>query len=148
MNGTRRRMLAHRQSAAWSARVRDWYHAARERTTLYTRTLALATVALCAALLFATGSQALVNQRLADQVRAEQAANARLRADIAATNRHLAWATAPATIEAEARALGYIRPGEHAVVIVPPPSATPAAAPASSGAPAPPGDWWHDLFGG
>jgi cell division protein FtsB len=141
-------MLAHRHSAAWTARARDWYRAARERTTLYTRTLALAAMALCTALLFAGGSQALVNQRLANQVRAEQAANARLRADIASTTRHLAWATAPATIEAEARALGYIRPGERAMVIVSPASVTPVAAPSSSGAPAPPGDWWHNVFGG
>jgi cell division protein FtsB len=146
VNGIRRRVQAHRYRAAWSVHVRDWYHAARERTTLYARALALATVALCAALLFATSSQALVNQRLADQVRAEQEANARLRADIAATNRHLVWATAPATIEAEARALGYIRPGERAIVIVPPVPAAPAKGSASPVAPA--GDWWRDLIGG
>jgi cell division protein FtsB len=117
---SRRRLLAHRRRAAWPARASIWYRAALARTTLYTRTLALATAAVAVALLVATGSQVWVNHRLADQVSAAQAANARLRADIAATNRHLGWATAPATIEAEARALGYVRPGERAIVIVAP----------------------------
>jgi cell division protein FtsB len=137
--------LAHRGAIAWPARAGDWYRAALARTTLYTRTLVLATAAVAVALLFATGSQAWVNRRLADQVNATQAENARLRADIAATNRRLAWATAPATIEAEARALGYVRPGERAIVIVPP-APQPAAVPSAPAAPA--GDWWHELFGG
>jgi cell division protein FtsB len=140
--------MTHRHDATWSARARDWYRTALGHATLYTRTLALATAALAAALLFATGSQALVNHRLADQVSAAQAENARLRADIAVTNRRLVWATAPATIEAEARSLGYVRPGERVMVIVLPAARPAAAESAPPVAPAPASDWWRQLFGG
>jgi cell division protein FtsB len=146
VNGSRRRLMAHRRGIAWPPRPGIWYRAALARTTLYTRTLVLATAAVCGALLFATGSQAWVNHQLARQVSAVQAENARLRADIAATNQRLAWATAPATIEAEARALGYVRPGERAMMIVPPAPRPPAASPTAQ--PAPASDWWRILFGG
>jgi cell division protein FtsB len=145
-NGSRRRLLTHRRDIAWPPRAGIWYRAALARTTLYTRTLVLATAALCGALLFATGSQALVNHRLAGQVSAAQADNARLRADIAATNRRLAWASAPATIEAAARVRGYLRPGERAMVIVPAPTDPRATAP--NARPDPASDWWRILFGG
>src|SRR5260221_2590815 len=95
--------------------VAAWYQRHLARMTLYSRTLAVATTAICAALLFAILSQAWVNDRLQQQVWQAQVENGRLHADILATTRRAAWAEAPATIEDEARAIGYIRPGEQAV---------------------------------
>src|SRR5260221_3951373 len=147
--------VGHQLSSA-RARVAAWYQRHLARMTLCSRTLAVATTAICAALLFAILSQAWVNDRLQQQVRQAQVENARLRADILATTRRAAWAEAPATIEDEARAIGYIRPGEQAVVIV-------SAAARPSGAASAPGashgttagaqgsqspGWWARIFGG
>ncbi|HEX9413339.1 MAG TPA: hypothetical protein VF916_07525 [Ktedonobacterales bacterium] len=147
--------MGHQLSSA-RARVAAWYQRHLARMTLCSRTLAVATTAICAALLFAILSQAWVNDRLQQQVRQAQVENARLRADILATTRRAAWAEAPATIEDEARAIGYIRPGEQAVVIV-------SAAARPSGAASAPGashgttagaqgsqspGWWARIFGG
>ena len=136
--------------------VAAWYQRYLARMTLYSRTLAVATAAICAALLFAILSQAWVNDRLQQQVRQAQVENARLRADILATTRRAAWAEAPATIEDEARAIGYIRPGEQAVVIVSAAARQPGAASApgashgtmagAQGSQSP--GWWPRIFGG
>jgi hypothetical protein len=124
------------------------------RTTLLTRTVLGTTAAICGALLVATLSEAWVTYRLEQQVSQAQAANAWLRHDASATARQVVWAQAPQTIEDEARARGYVRPGDQPVVI-----AAGQAAPAMP-APARPArangggltgqwpDWWQLFFGG
>jgi cell division protein FtsB len=135
------------------ARLGEW---SVPGTTLYTRTVLWATAAICAALIVATLSEAWVNYRLQQQVGQAQAANAQTRQDMAATAGRIAWAESPITIEEEARARGYVRPGEHAVAIAGSQPGRPAASargqktPASRGS-APAGhwlDWWRLLFGG
>ena len=144
-----------RQMRARLARLGAW-SVPVPRTTLYTRTVLWATAAICAALIVATLSEAWVNYRLQQQVGQAQAANAQTRQDMAATARRIAWAESPTTIEEEARARGYVRPGEHAVAIAGGQPGQPATASrgrktAASHGSGPAGhwlDWWRLLFGG
>ena len=127
-------------------------------TTLYTRTLLGVTAAVCVALLLATASEVWVGSRVQRQVEQVQLANQHLRQDAALTARQTAWAEAPGTIEDEARAMGYVRPGEHAFVIATPqpaaastpaPARSPAAGSAAQGArQAGWLDWLSRFFGG
>jgi cell division protein FtsB len=144
-----------RQARGVTTRWSQWYV---PRTTLYTRTVVWATAAICAALIVATLSEAWVNYRLQQQVRQAQAANAQIQQDSTATAGRIAQAESPATIEDEARARGYVRPGEQAVVIAgsqPTPSAGSSSQGSTSGA-AHHGaslgghwlDWWQLFFGG
>jgi cell division protein FtsB len=130
---------------AWSAPL--------SRTTLYTRTVLWATAAVCAALIVATLSEAWVNYRLEQQVGQAQAANAQTRQDMATTTQRIASAESPATIEAEARARGYVRPGEHAVAIARQPGQSSAGTQGhkTSASRSTFGhwlEWWRLFFGG
>lgn len=139
------------------ARVRaaEWRARHLSRATIFTRTVLWVTAAVCAALVSATLSEAWVNYRLQQQVRQVRSENAWLRQDATTTAGRVAWAESPQTIEDEARARGYVRPGDQPVVIAAGQPAQPAAAPASQ-APAPPAltpaghwpDWWQFFFGG
>ena len=129
-------------------------------TTLYTRTLLGVTAAVCVALLLATASEVWVGGRVQRQVEQVQLANQRLRQETAVTARQAAWAASPGTIEDEARAMGYVRPGEHAfIVATPEPTPTPASTPAPARASAAGSaararrqmswlDWLRRFFGG
>ncbi len=136
-------------------RTAGWHQSYLSRTTLYTRTVLWVTVAVCAALVLFTASETWVNLRLRQQVSQVKLENQRLRLDATATDRKAAWAESPATIEDEARSIGYARPGDQPVVIATRPS-QPSAAPAPSTAPGAtrviPGghwlDWWRMFFGG
>jgi cell division protein FtsB len=142
-----------RSARAYAAIWRHWSQRYVSRTTLYTRTVLLATAGICAALVFATLSEAWINYQLRQQVGQAQAANARLQQDATATARQINWAESPGAIENAARARGYVRPGEQAVAVA---AATPARSTSSAHAPAAKGDgwsghwldWWRLFFGG
>jgi cell division protein FtsB len=144
-----------RQARAHLARLGEW-SVPVPRTTLYTRTVLWATAAICAALIVATLSETWVNYRLQQQVDQAQATNTQTRQDMARTARRIAWAESPTTIEEEARARGYVRPGEHAVAIAGSQPEQPATSVGGRKAAASRGgslaghwlDWWRLLFGG
>ncbi len=134
--------------AAWRARYLS-------RMPLYTRTLLWITAAICAALLAFTASEAWVNIELQRQIHQTEVQNARLRQDTTATERRAAWAESPGTIEDEARAMGYARPGEQPVVVAASQPAQPAPAPAphptrstSAGTTWHRDHWWRLYIGG
>ena len=89
------------------------------RAPLATRTLFWAVMVICGALLVATLSEAWVRAGVERQVAATQARNAALQRDVAATGQAIVVAQSPDTIEREARAWGYVRPGDHPVLVVP-----------------------------
>lgn len=136
-------------------RLAGWRAGYVARVPFSSRTLVWITAAICAVLLVSTGSEAWVNFQLQRQIHQAQVQNAQLRQDILTTQRRAAWAESPGTIEDEARAIGYIRPGEQAVVVAANPPAPPAAAPApppvapaSRGSTAREDEWWQLFFGG
>lgn len=90
------------------------------RTSLATRTLLWAAIVICGALLVATLSEAWTRSGVDAQVAAAQARNAALRQDVANTQRAIQQAQSPATIERTARAWGYIRPGDHPILVIAP----------------------------
>lgn len=149
------RHAMHQAALRVSTRLAGWRAGYVSRLPVYSRTVLWISAAVCAALLVFTGSEAWVNFQLQRQIHQAQARNTWLRQDTTATERRAGWAESPGTIEDEARAMGYARPGEHAVVVAasqPTPPAT-ASAPtptpsASAGSEAPWNDWWRLIFGG
>lgn len=91
---------------------------ASARAALAQRTIQLALLVICAALLIATAAEAWARHGIEQQVSAAQAQNAALRRDIATTQASITVAESATTIEREARAWGYIRPGDHPVIVV------------------------------
>jgi cell division protein FtsB len=90
------------------------------RPALAQRALLWAVLVICAALLIASISEAWVRHNVEQQVTAASARNAALRQDVAAARQAVAVARSPATIEREARAWGFVRPGDHPVIVVTP----------------------------
>lgn len=87
------------------------------RASLVQRTLLWAMLVICATLLVATVSEAWAHADAQARVQAAQAHNAALRRDIQTTQRNIQIAQSPDTIEHQARAWGYSRPGEHPIVV-------------------------------
>ncbi|HEY7781430.1 MAG TPA: hypothetical protein VIC85_14575 [Ktedonobacterales bacterium] len=152
--GRRLALWAHRPWHAARTALADWRVRHPARGSLGTRTLRWGTAAICLALLAATLGEAWVNLRLHSEIQAASAQNAWLRRDTQATRRQVDQASAPGTIEDEARARGYIRPGDQPVVVA---ATQPGAAPPARMVPprASGGgvgghwsDWWHFIFGG
>ncbi|HST88622.1 MAG TPA: septum formation initiator family protein [Ktedonobacterales bacterium] len=92
------------------------------RSALGRRVLLWAMLVIFGALLVATLSEMLAASDAEAQAHAVAARNATLRHDIAATQHAVATAQQPATIEREARGWGYIRPGDHPIIVVVPPA--------------------------
>lgn len=88
------------------------------RPVLGTRTLLWVILCVWAALLIATLGEAWTHANAEAQVQAASARNAALHHDIVATQHAIQLAQSPAEIERAARRWGYVRPGDHAVVIV------------------------------
>ena len=92
------------------------------RPTIGSRTITLwVTMAICVALLVATAGEVWARISVERQVAQTQSQNARIRQDIHTTQQQVTQANSPATIEREARAWGYVRPGETPVIIAPTP---------------------------
>jgi cell division protein FtsB len=88
------------------------------RRPLAQRTLAWAIMAICGALLVATLSEAWTRGNIEGQVTAAEAHNAALRQDVATTRQAVGRAQSSDTIERTARSWGYIRPGDHPIIVV------------------------------
>nr|BBH93903.1 hypothetical protein KTA_21020 [Thermogemmatispora argillosa] len=121
------------------------------RQVLFRRGLVWVTALICLSLLLGSIAQAWSNSRLLEQEAAARAQYQQALARHDQLQKLVAYYKDPFVIESEARQrLGYVRPGEHRVVIVSPPSTQPPAqrraAPVASGG----GfwsQWWAVLFG-
>lgn len=99
----------------------------RQRPVTLTRALVVwVTLALCGALLVGVGVEYWLRANLERQVAQTQTQNDTLQHDITRTRYATTQAQASATIEREARAWGYTRPGETPIVIAAP-TPTPTA---------------------
>ncbi len=121
------------------------------RSSLFTRTVIWVTGLVCLAFLLGSLAQAWTNSQLMQQLAATRAQTQQAQNYHASLAQQASHYRDPAVIEQEARErLGYVRPGEHPVVIVgsgqtPTQSATPAkkAAPPQNFWQA----WWNIFFG-
>lgn len=121
------------------------------RSAFYTRTIMWVTGLLCTAFLLGTIAQAWSNSQLMQQVQAEQQRLQQVRqhnAQLQAMGKYYKDST---VIENEARQqLGYIRPGEHAIVIVSPQQEQSGKTRLPQSVPAQQGfwqQWWETFFG-
>lgn len=87
------------------------------RAALIQRTLLWVMLVICATLLVAAVGEAWAHADAQARVQAAQARNAALRRDAETTQHAIQVAQSPDTIERQARAWGYSRPGEHPVVV-------------------------------
>lgn len=121
------------------------------RNSLFTQTVIWITVLICLAFLLGSLAQAWSNSQLEQQVQAAQQQLQQTQAHHDALMKIAAHYNDPSVIESEARQqLGYIRPGEHVVVVVNDGStSTPIAHRPVKSAP-PQGywqAWWQTFFG-
>lgn len=106
------------QSMEWRRIIEEGVRALRAtRAALIQRTLLWAMLVICATLLVATVGEAWAHADAQARVQAAQAHNAALRRDIQTTQHAIQVAQSPDTIERQARAWGYSRPGEHPIVV-------------------------------
>jgi cell division protein FtsB len=121
------------------------------RNVLFTRGLIWVTALISLSLLLGSIAQAWSNSRLLEQEAAARAQYEQTLARHDQLQKLVDYYKDPFVIESEARqSLGYVRPGEHRVVIVSPPPSQPPTRPR----PAPPASsggfwsqWWAILFG-
>jgi cell division protein FtsB len=126
-------------------------HARARRSSLFTRTVIWVTGLICLAFLLGSLAQAWTNSQLVQQLNATQAQTQQAQSYhdyLAQQARHY---QDPAVITKEAREqLGYVRPGEHPVVVVGS-NQTPAqvTSPAKKSSPPPSfwQSWWNVFFG-
>jgi cell division protein FtsB len=123
-----------------------------KRTSLFTRAVIWITGLVCLAFLLATLAQAWSNSHLMQRVTQAQQQLQQVQQHNASLQKQALHYKDPFVIESEARQqLGYIRPGEHPVVII---GSSGPAQPTSAqhhAAPAPPSiwqQWWNIFFGG
>lgn len=121
------------------------------RSSLFTKTVIWITGLVCLAFLLSSLAQAWSNSQLMQHVQTEQQQLQRLQDHNAYLNRQAGYYKDPFVIESEAREqLGYIRPGEHPVIIT---SATNSRQPVTHHSvrlPAQQGywqEWWNVFFG-
>ncbi len=89
------------------------------RGSLFTKTVIWVTGLICLAFLLGSLAQAWSNSQLAQRVQAEQQQTQQLQAYHDHLTQQARHYQDPSVIEREAREqLGYIRPGEHSIVIV------------------------------
>ena len=126
-------------------------HVRARRTTLFARTVIWVTGLVCLAFLLGSLAQAWTNSRLMQTLAVTQQQAQQAQANHDALQQQASYYQDPAVIEQEAREqLGYVRPGEHAVVIVGAKSQGQASTPHPAQA-APPEnfwqEWWKIFFG-
>lgn len=89
------------------------------RNSLFTQTVMWITGLICTAFLFGSLAQAWSNSQIAQQVQIEQQKLQHVRDQHSRLTQAANYYKDPAVIESEARQqLGYIRPGEQAIVVV------------------------------
>ena len=127
-------------------------HVRARRSSLFTRTVIWVTGLICLAFLLGSLAQAWTNSQLMQRLQATQQQTLQIQAQHDQLVQQVNHYQDPAVIEREAREkLGYIRPGEHAVVIVGAKNDQ-GQQKSSSATPAPPQNfwqaWWNLFFGG
>ncbi len=89
------------------------------RSSLFTQTVVWVTALICLAFLFGALSQAWSNNQLAQQLQQQQQVTQQLQNTHNSLVKQVSYYQDPYVIESEARQhLGYVRPGEHAVVVI------------------------------
>ncbi len=131
------------QETAGSVRAR--------RNTLFTQTVIWVTALICVAFLLGSLAQAWSNSQLARQVQQAQQQLQSVQAHHDALAQMAGYYSDPAVIENEARQqLGYVRPGEHPIVIVNPAQQPTQAVAQHTTSPVQHGfwqNWWNTFFG-
>ena len=121
------------------------------RSSLFTRTVIWVTGLICLAFLLASLAQAWSNSQLMQQVQATRQQLQQLKDHYDNLDRLARHYRDPFVIESEARQqLGYIRPGEHPVVIISSSNPGQQPPPHPSNPPKQQGfwqDWWNVFFG-
>lgn len=121
------------------------------RGSLFTQTVIWVTGLICLALLLGSLAQAWSNSDLMRRVQAAQQQTQQLQAHHDDLSRLVNYYKDPFVIESEARQqLGYVRPGEHPVVVVSATGQDQQTVTHSSRTSAPQGFWqqWWDVFFG
>jgi cell division protein FtsB len=121
------------------------------RSSLFTRTVIWVTGLICLAFLLGSLAQAWTNSQLMQRLNTTQQQTQQAQSYHDHLSQQANHYQDPAVIEKEAREqLGYVRPGEHPIVIVGS-KQTPAQSTSSSTKTAPPQNlwqlWWNVFFG-
>ncbi len=126
-------------------------HSRARRTSLFTQTVMWITGLVCAAFLVATLGQAWSNSQLEQQLQKATEQYNQVNKHNQELQQQVNYYKDPTVIDTEAREeLNYVRPGEHAVVIVGQDSQTKPATPKSAAAPESQDywqEWWRAFFG-
>lgn len=121
------------------------------RTSLFTQTVMWITGLICIAFLFGSLAQAWSNSQLMQQVQNENKKLQQIQAQHNQLTQAAGYYNDPAVLEKEARQqLGYIRPGEHPVVIVGTNQQSQQNVQTAPGQTKPQGfwqEWWKIFFG-
>lgn len=121
------------------------------RVSALTRTITWITALVCLAFLLATLAQAWSNSQLEQRVQQARQQLQQTRDHNAALKQQAQYYQQPSVIESEARQkLGYLRPGEHGVVIVSENSQPSTPAERHAPPPSQPNlwqQWWNIFFG-
>lgn len=126
-------------------------HLRARKKSLFTHTVLWVTGLVCLAFLLAALAQAWSNSHLVQQVQTEQQHLQQLQLQHSRLLKQASYYKDPAVLESEARQqLGYVRPGEHPVVVVSNNDQTQASKTQHVPTSRPQGfwqDWWQALFG-
>jgi cell division protein FtsB len=126
-------------------------HVRARRSSLFTQTIIWVTSLICLALLLGSFAQAWSNSQLMQRVQAAQQQTQQLQQQHDLLSQLVNYFKDPFVIESEARQqLGYVRPGEHPIVVVSPAEQGQQATTSPSNAPVLQGfwqEWWNAFFG-
>ncbi len=121
------------------------------KTSLFTQTVIWVTCLICLALLFGSFAQAWSNSQLVQRVQDAQQQTQQLQQHHDFLSQLVNYYKDPFVIESEARQqLGYVRPGEHPVVVVSSTAQKQPSAANQSSSPTSQGfwqEWWNTFFG-
>jgi cell division protein FtsB len=127
-------------------------HQRAKRNSLFTQTVISISGLICSAFLLGTFAQAYSNSQLKQQVQTAQQSLQQVRAQHKQLKDAVDYYKDPPVIESEARQqLGYVRPGDQAVVIVSTNARKQQHVSKQKSKPQQQGfwqDWWHIFFGG
>ncbi len=122
------------------------------RGSLFTKTVIWVTGLICLAFLLGSLAQAWSNSQLIQQVQAKQQQTQQLQAYHNHLTQQASHYQDPSVIESEARQqLGYVRPGEHPIIIVSSGNSTEQTSPQPNHSSTQQGfwqEWWNIFFGG
>lgn len=121
------------------------------RSSLFTRTVIWFTGLVCLAFLLATFAQAWSNSQLVTRVHTAQQQYQQVQNQNTQLNAQANHYKDPSVVEREAREqLGYIRPGEHPIIIISSTAPVAVSTPRKAPLPAPQSfwqAWWNVFFG-